>query len=59
MLATKFVDLVTFTSRLAFAQLASPLDGHVGGLPEIKFADEVDVRAHVRNITSQPVHPPF
>ncbi len=45
--------------RLAVSLLADPLDGNIGGIPEIRFFIWEDVRTHVKNIVSVRQSPPF
>ncbi len=53
------LDLAAFNLRLAVSILSDPLDGNIGGLPEIRFFSSGDVRTHVRNISSVPASPPL
>lgn len=54
MLASGTLNAAVFTSRPAVSVLADPLDGNIGGLPEIRFFDWADVRLNVDNGSSTP-----
>lgn len=52
MLATGTMNGAALSSRLAVSILADPLDGNIGGLPEIRFFNFQDVRRSVRGVSS-------
>lgn len=52
MLASGTMNGAALSTRLAVSILADPLDGNVGGLPEIRFFNFVDVEANIDNVAS-------